>query len=121
VFDGLGTVCAPPTTAPQNRQGRDAARHRHVVATDWGSMIVNNKSGRCMTPHGGSTSNGADIVLWDCDQHEISQRWNEGILYNRHSDKAVAPYGGGSKDGTELTLWSWNPNDYHQYWYANHQ
>ena len=108
---GGGT--ANGTRLVQWRCNGDWSQDWHYVTTDYGKLIVNNKSGRCITPFGGSANNGTYLTLWTCDSLEISQKWglgNYGYLKNLHSEKYITPYGGGFGSGTDLTLWSWIGN-----------
>ncbi|GAA4830098.1 RICIN domain-containing protein [Kitasatospora terrestris] len=78
--------------------------------------IYSYGAGVCLTPYGGSTSNGANIVQWRCDTvtnitaHNWS--WDEipgGYqVRNRNSNKCITLYGGSTANGTYLTQWDCN-------------
>lgn len=71
--------------------------------------LVNLKSGKCMSVEGGgSTSNGANVIQWSCnDGGEQLWYWSGSQLKNRKSGKCLSVSGGGSTaNGAELVQWS---------------
>lgn len=90
---GLTALAAPPASA----------------ATYYN--LINFKSGKCMSVEGGgSTSNGANIIQWSCnDGGEQLWYWSGSALKNRKSGKCLSVAGGGSTaNGAELIQWTCN-------------
>lgn len=82
-------------------------------------QLVNYKADKCLSVEGGgSTANGANIVLYTCnggpeqDWGRISQSTGTGTYYffiNRKSGKCMSVAGGGSTaKGAEIIQWSCN-------------
>lgn len=66
-------------------------------------------SGKCMTPYGGGTSNGTNIVQWDCNGSSAQQWWKDDSSRARHSSgKCIVPYGGSDTNGANIVLWDCN-------------
>lgn len=73
--------------------------------------LVNFNSGKCMSVEGGgSTSNGANVIQWSCnDGGEQLWYWSGSRLKNRKSGKCLSVSGGGSTaNGAELVQWTCN-------------
>lgn len=98
VFAGLATVAITAAATPS----ASAATYYN---------LVNYNSGRCMSVEGGgSTTNGANVIQWTCnDGGEQLWYWSGSALKNRKSGKCLSVSGGGSTaNGAELVQWSCN-------------
>jgi hypothetical protein len=83
--------------------------------------LVNYKSNKCMSVEGGgSTTNGANIIQWSCnDGGEQLWYWSGGQLKNGKSGKCLSVSGGGSTaNGAELIQWTCNGGA-EQSWYTS--
>lgn len=77
-----------------------------------GSYIVNDASGKCLTPQGGhSGTDGTQLTLWTCgtdtSQYFVPFLSGHGI-YTQLGDLCITPEGGKFAGGTNLTLWDCN-------------
>jgi hypothetical protein len=81
--------------------------------------LLNAKAvGKCMSVEGGgSTANGANVVIYDCIAVAPEQQWystssvSDGYVYikNKKSDKCLSVAGGGSTaKGAEIIMWTCN-------------
>ncbi|MFJ8580942.1 RICIN domain-containing protein [Micromonospora sp. NPDC093277] len=83
--------------------------------------IINYKSGKCMSiAGGGSTANGANAILWTCnDGWEQVWRWSGRTLVNGKSGKCLSVSGGGStSNGANIIQWTCNGGP-EQDWYPS--
>lgn len=76
--------------------------------------IISKSSGKSMDLTGGSTANGAQIIIWD-NSNSVNQHWVLTNLGNNvWSIKSAASglfldlTGGSSADGTNIIQWGWN-------------
>ncbi|MFJ5137631.1 RICIN domain-containing protein [Streptomyces sp. NPDC088707] len=96
-----------------------------ATAADWEEMYSSGV-GVCMTPYGGGTGNGANIVQWDCDpiDNVPAHNWSwETVsggnqIRNRVSNKRVTLYGGSTANGVNLVQWDCNGSAA-QKWYKD--
>lgn len=84
-----------------------------------GSTIRGDVSGRCLDVSGGSQTNGAAVIIWDCNG-QANQTWSaSGAQELRvYGGKCLDVTGGGTANGTAVTIWDCNgqPN---QQWRFN--
>jgi hypothetical protein len=81
----------------------------------------------CLTPYGGSTSNGANIVQWDCSRvaNVTAHNWTwEQVsggnqIRNRASNKCITLYGGSTSNGTNLVQWECNGSAAQKWYQTN--
>ncbi|MAK59992.1 MAG: hypothetical protein CMK09_03340 [Ponticaulis sp.] len=76
--------------------------------------IQNNKSGLCYGVAGGGTSNGSNVVLWNCTGTE-DQKWSmtsNGEIKNKLSGKCLDVSGPSMNNGANIHIWeclgTWN-------------
>lgn len=66
-------------------------------------------NGKCLVPYGGSSSNGANIVQWDCNGSAAQEWWTDSSDRVRNSNgKCLVPYGGSSSNGANIVQWDCN-------------
>lgn len=77
--------------------------------------IVHN--GKCLTPYGGSSSNGANIVQWDCNGSSTQEWWYDSQNRLRNANgKCVLPYGGSTSNGANIVQWDCNGSAEQRWW-----
>ena len=70
--------------------------------------IVGTGSGRCVDVNGASTTNGVQLVLWDCNG-QTNQQWSlnaDGTITGVQSGLCLDATGAGTANGTKLELWT---------------
>lgn len=81
-------------------------------AAEWerGGRMANGWSGKCLTPYGGSSANGAQMVQWDCNANhaQIWYQQDDGSIVNASSRKCLTPYGGSGSNGANIVQWDCN-------------
>ncbi|MFE2181919.1 RICIN domain-containing protein [Streptomyces sp. NPDC059455] len=102
-----------PSTATLPPTARSAA---------FGKFLVNNNSGKCLSPAGGGVDNNVFTVIYDCDTHP-SRSWylvdKGNSLYqilNLNSGKCLAPAGGAGSNNTQTVIYTCD-NDPSRLWY----
>ncbi|MET8144538.1 lectin [Sphaerisporangium sp. NPDC005288] len=76
-------------------------------------------SGRCLDVNGASTTNGAGVILWDCNG-QANQQWSStsaGEL-RVYGNKCLDVNGAGTADGTSVIIWDCNGQN-NQKWRLN--
>lgn len=81
------------------------------------TVIRGTGSNRCLDLAGWGTSDGTDVILWDCHGGS-NQQWrrNGNALVNPQSGKCLDVRGAGTANGSEVWLWSCIPNGIAQQW-----
>ncbi|MER5891353.1 RICIN domain-containing protein [Streptomyces sp. NPDC001941] len=76
--------------------------------------IFSYNNGKCLTPYGGSSSNGANIVQWDCSNSGTQLWWqdSQGRIVNKNG-KCMTTYGGSKNDGANIVQWDCNSSSVH--------
>jgi hypothetical protein len=96
-----------------------AAGYAPAGGTQQGAMIVGAQSNRCFDVAGVSTTNGAQVQLWDCHGGG-NQRWTHtaGRELRVYGNKCLDAFGAGTSSGTAAIIWDchgatnqqWNVN-----------
>jgi hypothetical protein len=70
------------------------------------TMIVGAQSNRCIDVSGASTTNGAQVQLWDCHGGG-NQRWTYGAgrELRVYGGKCLDAFGAGTTNGTAAIIW----------------
>ncbi len=84
-----------------------------------GVQIVGGQSGRCIEVPNGSTTNGVQTQLADC-QSVDRQRWTytSGKQLQVYGNKCLDAYGRGTSNGTQVVIWDCNGGT-NQQWNVN--
>ncbi|MFD0578464.1 ricin-type beta-trefoil lectin domain protein [Dactylosporangium darangshiense] len=82
-------------------------------------MIVGGQSGRCVDINGGTTANGTQAQLWDCNG-QTNQRWTytSGKQLQVYGTKCLDASGQGTSNGTAAIIWDCNGQS-NQQWNVN--
>jgi hypothetical protein len=76
-----------------------------ATATTSTVELVKGYSGMCLDDKGNSSSNGAKIIVWDCNSSDQAQSWNWTSNELRHNGKCINDTGDGGS-GTHLILYT---------------
>ena len=108
---GIAGKCVDVAARQHGQRHRDPAVHlqRHQRA-DAGPSAPTAPSARwasAWTSRSGSTANGADVQLWDCNGTgaQVWQAQSNQTLRNPQSNKCLDARGNSSADGTRLQIW----------------
>jgi hypothetical protein len=84
-----------------------------------GQQIVGGQSGRCVDVPGGTTTNGTQVQLWDC-QGQTGQSWTHtsGRQFQVYGNKCLDASGQGRTNGTQVIIWDCN-GQANQQWNVN--
>lgn len=106
-------LALPFTFALLNVAPAHASTWTYMYNQQWG-----NAYGKCATPQGNSTANGAVITLWDCNGADVQMWvWDGNQIRNKASNKCLTPRGDAyNSNGAVLTLWTCN-NATSQQWF----
>ncbi|QFY13351.1 alpha-L-arabinofuranosidase [Nonomuraea phyllanthi] len=82
-------------------------------------QIVGGQSGRCVDVPNGSTTNGAQVQLWECWGGTM-QRWTytSGKQLKVYGNKCLDAYGQGTANDTQVIIWDCNGQT-NQQWNVN--
>lgn len=72
-------------------------------------LLSNPQSNRCLDIAGGSTTDGAGAVIWDC-HGQANQRWTRTAAgeLRVYGDRCLDVNANGTADGTRIQLWTCN-------------
>jgi cytochrome c len=83
-------------------------------------LIVNNQTGRCLAPENGSTNNGAQMTVVDCNHADRTQLWHPSVTHddgthggtwlNAGSWKCLGVLAGSTANGAKVIQWDCNGN-----------
>jgi hypothetical protein len=114
-------VTGYPTDATENAVQANiiAAGYAATPGNQQGRQIVGGQSGRCVDVPGASTSNGAQIQLWDCHGN-TNQRWTHTASRQLtvYGNKCLDASGQGTSNGTRVVIWDCN-GQANQQWNVN--
>lgn len=114
--DGAATTIAVPSSAGEYRlfvvdaQGNRSAASTFIVRSQGGGgqqsgQIVGAQSSRCVDVPSGTTTNGTQTQLWDCDG-TAKQRWTHTSGRQLTAlGKCLDASGNGTADGTAVIIW----------------
>ncbi|WP_327045514.1 lectin [Microbispora sp. NBC_01189] len=104
-FNGGGSTSSPPPNSPPPGGNGNALRG---VA-----------SGRCLDVNGASQSNGATVLIWDCNGQN-NQQWTStsATELRVYGNKCLDVNGAGTADGTAVIIWDCNGQN-NQKWRIN--
>ncbi|MFC7383298.1 lectin [Sphaerisporangium rhizosphaerae] len=88
-------------------------------STSSGSQIKGVGSGRCLDVNGASQSNGAQVLIWDCNSQD-NQKWasTSATELRVYGNKCLDVNGGATADGTAVIIWDCNGQN-NQKWRLN--
>jgi hypothetical protein len=80
-----------------------------VRALAGGLPVTGAQSGRCVDVDGASSTNGAKVQLWDCN-NQINQAWasTASKTLTVFGTKCLDAYNGGTTNGTAVVIWDCN-------------
>ena len=83
-----------------------AAGYAQAGGTTQNAMIVGTQSNRCFDVAGASTTNGAQVQLWDC-HGGVNQRWTYTASRELrvYGNKCLDAFGAGTGNGTAAIIW----------------
>ncbi|MFE4368445.1 RICIN domain-containing protein [Streptomyces sp. NPDC056835] len=121
VLSAPGASASSP--APAGAQVSPSTTASSRAAAALGDLfLVNNKSGKCLTPEGGRSDNNAVNVIFNCDT-DPSRVWylvNKGNniyqILNLNSGKCLTPEGGRSDNNAQTVIYNCD-NDPSRLWY----
>jgi hypothetical protein len=82
---------------------------------------VGSSKVKCVDLEGGNTTNGAPVVIWDCN-NGASQQWHYNhfdsgeIKYKGDLTKCLDLSGGSADNGNRLQIWDCNSHDNQMWW-----
>jgi hypothetical protein len=102
----------PPPSSPPPSSASPSPSRQNV-------QIVGGPSGRCVDVPGSSTSNGAQVQLWDCHAG-TNQRWTYTASKQLmvYGNKCLDASGAGTANGTKAVIWDCNGQS-NQQWNVN--
>ncbi|MEJ3749103.1 arabinofuranosidase catalytic domain-containing protein [Actinomycetes bacterium KLBMP 9797] len=105
-FEGVLTSGYPSEATENAVQANITAAGYAASAGQQSTMIVSAQSGRCIDVPNGSTTNGTQVQLWDCNGG-TPQRWTytSGKQLQVYGNKCLDAYGQGTSNGTQVIIW----------------
>jgi hypothetical protein len=82
---------------------------------------VGSSQAKCIDLEGGNTTNGAPVVIWDCN-NGASQQWHYDpfvsgeIKYKGDTTKCLDLSGGSADNGNKLQIWDCNSHNNQMWW-----
>ena len=77
------------------------------------SALINQYTGMCMAVAGASTTEGAKVIQWNCDQR--GEQWwqmdSGGFVYNYNSGLCLAVAGASKAEGADVIQWACDGDD----------
>ncbi|KAA9380375.1 ricin-type beta-trefoil lectin domain protein [Microbispora cellulosiformans] len=111
-----GGPTSTPTTSPTSTPSSTPTGTPPAGGT---SALRGVASGRCLDVNGASQSNGATVLIWDCNGQN-NQKWTSTSASELrvYGNKCLDVNGGGTADGTAVIIWDCNGQN-NQKWRFN--